>query len=570
MIISVKQELFIYRELQMAIKQTLKSKLQKELTQLKELADKQSHLYVSSRTLLYEGLAKVYLWWQDANKEKGLLDKLYADNGIQYKKEIKADENYSPLLRYLWGMDGTVNSNTIDLWNRALNKVNAAINADKVFYKQNTIQKIITFIDTKGGIRGLAAYDSTQVDVAKEPKLKKTKIDVNVEKKRHEEHLAKGNVYYATNATPIAKFATKHSLPTADSSIGLGLFRKTKSGYELLKAIDDKALIEQALIGSYARSTDSVPYTVRLIAEIIATQTVPKPLQSLSRSLADKSKFKTEDGTAMMMLKRLLYMAEKRVFVLSASRSACSPVTIAIPNKQIIDGNKDAFLAINDRTYVEDNLIHSGDVNFYTTDTPTKVPAVRDKTEASTYKLYLENTLTKKYRFLHFYPLTVPKSEASRQQAILKRGMKFKAVHTAKLDANWLAELNGEFLSRWVNGLGKSIKRKEYAVIALAFGKSGITFKFCQRANTYVEEELIKYTHPSNAKAMTVEVLAKDIIPILNSLVYSDLVGGVTVEVDSKAIFFKYKTKSAEYIVAVPTTNSKGIRNEDYFQAYGA
>ena len=552
----------------MAIKQSLKSKLQKELAQLKQLADKQLHQYVSSRNMLYEGLAKVYLWWQEANKEKGLLEKLYADNGIQYKKEIKADENYSPLLRYLWGMDGTVNSNTIDLWNRALNKVNAAINADKAFYKQNTIQKIITFIDTKGGIRGLAAYDSTQVDVAKEPKLKKTKIDVNVEKKRHEEHLAKGNVYYATNATPIAKFTTKHSLPTADSSIGLGLFRKTKSGYELLKAIDDKALIEQALIGSYARSTDSVPYTVCLIAEIISTQTVPKPLQSLSRSLADKSKFKAADGTAMMMLKRLLYMAEKRVFVLSASRSACSPVTIAMPYQQIIDSKQSVALAINDRTYIENNLIHSGDLNFYTTDTPAKVQAI--KGEAATHKLELENTITKKYRYVRFYPLTIHKTEASKQQAILKRGMKFKAVHTAKLDANWLAELNGEFLSRWVNGLGKSIKRKEYAVIALAFGKAGIAFKFCQRFGEYVEEELIKYTHASNAKAITVEVLAKDVIPVLNSLVYSDLVGGVTVEVDNKAIFFKYKTKSAEYIVAIPTTNSKGIRNEDYFEAYGA
>ena len=106
----------------MATKQTLKSKLQKELKLLKQLADEQLHLYVSSRNKLYEGLAKTYLWWQEANKEKGLLEKLYKDNGIQYKKEIKAEENYSPLLRYLWGMDGTVNSNTIDLWNRALNK----------------------------------------------------------------------------------------------------------------------------------------------------------------------------------------------------------------------------------------------------------------------------------------------------------------------------------------------------------------------------------------------------------------------------------------------------------------
>jgi hypothetical protein len=81
----------------MTTKQSLKSKLQKELAQLKQLADKQLHLYVSSRTMLYEGLAKVYLWWQEANKEKGLLEKLYKDNGIQYKKEIKADaEQFVP------------------------------------------------------------------------------------------------------------------------------------------------------------------------------------------------------------------------------------------------------------------------------------------------------------------------------------------------------------------------------------------------------------------------------------------------------------------------------------------
>jgi hypothetical protein len=552
----------------MATKQTLKSKLQKELKLLKQLADEQLHLYVSSRNKLYEGLAKTYLWWQEANKEKGLLEKLYKDNGIQYKKEIKAEENYSPLLRFLWGMDGTVNSNTIDLWNRALNKVNGAVNADKAFYKQNTVQKIITYIDTKGGIRGLAAYDSGRVDLAKEPKKKKTKVDINIEKKQHEEHLVKGLAYYAKSATPIAKFQTKHSLPTADTSIGLGLFRKNKSGYELLKAIDDKALIEQALIGSYARSTEGVPYTVRLIAEIIATQTVPKPLESLSRSLADKSKFKTEDGTVLMMLKRLLYMAEKRVFVLSASRSSCSPVTIAIPNKQIIDSKQSVALAINDRTYIENNLIHSGDINFYTTDSPNKFDAI--KGEIASHKLELENTITKKYRFIRFYPLAVYKTEVSRQQSILKRGLKFKAVHTAKLDANWLAELNGEFLSRWVNGLGKSIKRKEYAVIAMAFGKGGVTFKFCHRSNVYTEENLIRYTHSSNTKAITVELLAKDVIPVLNSLVYSDLVGNVIVEVDSKAIFFKYKTKSADYIVAIPTTNSNGIRNEDYFQAYGA
>jgi hypothetical protein len=213
-------------------------------------------------------------------------------------------------------------------------------------------------------------------------------------------------------------------------------------------------------------------------------------------------------------------------------------------------------------------LIHSGDINFYTTNSISKIPKVSN--EASTHKIEVENTLTKKTRFLHFYPLTIPKTEASKQQAILKRGFKFKPKYQSTLDANWLAELNGEFLSRWVNGLGKSIKRKEYAVIGLAFGKKGITFKFCQRANTYVESKLIQFTNTNDSIAITVDVLAKDIIPTLNSLVYCDIVGNAVVEVDENAILIKYKTKSADYIIAIPTTNSKGIRNDDYFEAYGA
>lgn len=552
----------------MAINQVLRKKLQKELDALKELADRQTHHYVNTRALLYEGLAKVYVWWQTASKEAGLLESIYTENNIQYKKSINAEVNFSPILRYLWGVDGTVNSNKIDLWNRALNGVHVAVSADKAYYKQNTIQKIITHIDTNGGVKAFAGYDSTQSDDSNESKVKKPKVDVNVEKKRHEQHLIKGNLYFAKTATPLAKFTTKHTLPTADSSIGLGLIRKTKSGYELLKAIDDKELIEKALIESYGRSTGDVPYTIRLLTEIIKTQIVPKPMQGLSRSLADKSKFKAEDGKAMMMLRRLLYMAEKRAFVLSNSRSACSPVTIALPSSQIMDAKESVALNINDRTYIENSLIHSGDVNFYTTDTPSKLQVV--KGESASHKLQLENTLSKQYRYVRFYPLSIHKNEGSKQQAILKRGMKFKPVHTARLDVNWLAELNGEFLSRWINGLGKSIKRKEFAVMALAFGKTGITFKYCQRANKYAEDVFVQYTHPNATKALAVEVLSKDIIPVLNSLVYSEIEGSVLVEVDANAIFFKYQTKTAQYIIAVPTCNSKGIRNEEHFQAYGA
>lgn len=551
----------------MANKNSLQSALQKELKQLKQLADEQLHAYQSARTLLYKGLAMVYLWWVKANKEKGLLEKIYKQNNIQYKKDIKANENFSPLLQYLWGMDGTVNSNTIDLWNRTLNKVHTTVVSDN-YYKTNTVNKIISFISDKGGIRGLAGYDSLPtVDVAKAVEVKKPKLSVDVEKKRHVEHLEKSKMYFAQTAKPLSKFETKHSLPTADSSIGLGLFRKTKNGYELLKAVDDKNLIEQALVGAYARSTDSVPYTVSLLTEMIATQTVPKALEGISRSLADKSKAKTDDGKVMDSLKRLLYMSKEGVFLLSANRSDCSVVTIANPKQKVMSSKQNVAMRVQDGTWIEDNAIHSGDINFFTTNSPKKLQTVTSKNEKATHSLLLENTLTKQERNVRFYPLNIYKNEASRTQAV--QAVAIKAVHKAKLDANWLAELNGEFLSRWVNGLGKRMKRQEHSVIAMSFGKQGVTFKWIQRADTYEDEQLIKYTYPNKTKALTVEVLSKDIIPILNSLVYGDVKGSVDVAVDSKAIQFKYETLNATYQIALPTANSKGKRNGDYFASYG-
>ena len=552
----------------MANSQKLQSTLQKELNELKNLADEQMHAYQSQRALLYKGLAMVYLWWAKANKEKGLLEKLYKQNNIQYKKDIKANINFSPLLQYLWGMDGTANSVPIDLWNRTLNKVQTEVISNS-YYKSNTVNKIISFISDKGGIRGLAGYDSMPPteDVAKAPKVKKAKLPPSVEEKRHEKHLSNSVEYFVKEAKPITKFTTKHTLPTANSDIGLGLFRKTNNGYELLKSVDDRSLIEQALVNAYKRSSDSVPYTISFLTEVIATQTVPKPLENLSRSLADKSKAKTKDGKVMDSLKRLLYMSKEGVFLLSANRSDCSVVTIASPKRKIMSSKHDVAMSVNDSTWIENNVIHSGDINFFTTDSPNKMQVASSK-EHPTHKVRFENSLTKRFSFIRFYPLTIFSEGINRQQAI--QAVAIKAVHKAKFDANWLAELNGEFLSYWVNGYGKKLKRQEHSVLAMSFGKQGVTFKTRQRADNWEEETLIKYTYPNKTKALTVEVLTKDIIPILNSLVYGDVKGSVNVAVDSKAIQFKYETLNATYQIALPTANSKGKRNGDYFASYGA
>ena len=134
----------------MTVSEQLYEKLKAELEDLKQIADKQTHLYKSSRDLLYEGLSKVYMWWQQASKDEALLHKLYDEYDLQYKSKTIHAIAFSPLLRYLWNMNGTVNSNTIDIFNRALNAVHIEVQNNKELYKTNTLQKLISFISTSG------------------------------------------------------------------------------------------------------------------------------------------------------------------------------------------------------------------------------------------------------------------------------------------------------------------------------------------------------------------------------------------------------------------------------------
>lgn len=547
-------------------------KLKAELDALKGLADSQKHHFKKARELLYEGLARVYVLWREAQKTEGLLEQLYDDCDIQYKRETIKEINFSPLLRYLWSMDGTVDSATIGQWSNALNNVHVTVQNDKEFYKTNTINKIVTHISTNGGITALAGYS---------PKLKKddttaakVKLSRSAAEKQQSAHLAEGKKFFATQATPLEEIGTERTLPAADSGFTLGLLRKGSKGYELLGAIDDGELVNQAVVTAYKRSSAQMPNTARLLTDIIRTQVLPSQIAGMADAYADLTKYeapkdeKGRGGGKMKQLKRLLYVAKNKAFVLSANRSDCSVVTIAKPKYKIFDANNDLALAVGDRRYVEANLIHSGDFNFYTADNASKVEAIEGET--ATHRLRLENTVTKRFRFIRFYPLSAFKFPPSRTQAVISDVAGAAVKFTAKLDSKWIGEMHGRFLSRWVNGFGAKMKRAEYELLGVSLNKSGIIFKHTYKGGDFKECEDVpfdsKATIKGNVQAL---VLSKDIIPVLHALVKMEIDGDVLVQADEKMIGFSFSTDCADYKIAVPCATAKAKRIGDYFTSYG-
>ena len=437
------------------------AKLKAELDALKGLADSQKHYFKKARDLLYEGLARVYVLWREAQKSEGLLEQLYDDCDIQYKRETINEINFSPLLRYLWSLDGTVDGATIGQWSNALNNVHITVQNDNEIYKTNTVNKIVSYISTNGGITALAGYSPKEKK--NDTAAAKVKLSKSAAERQQSAHLAEGKKFFAQQAAPMERIETARTLPAADSGFTLGLLRKGSRGYELLGAVNDNDLVNQAVVMAYKRSSSQMPNSARLLTDIIRTQVFPAQIAGIADAVADVSKFSVPEDKGkgkMKQLKRLLYVAKHKAFVLSANRSDCSVVTIAKPKNNVFDATNDLALAVVDRRYIEANLIHSGDYNFYTADNANKIEPV--KGETATHRLRLENTVTKKFRFIRFYPLSTFKFAPSRTQAVICDKAKAEAKYVVRLESKWIEEMHGVFLSRWINSFGAKMKRDEY------------------------------------------------------------------------------------------------------------
>jgi hypothetical protein len=547
---------------------TRQAKLIAELEELKRFAQLQTAVYVSSTEKLYEGLARVYLWWREANKEQGLLDRLYKENGIQYKKVTGQKVNYSPLLRYLWNIESKTKGATLQQWSKALNKLNDAFERGSYFKKEPQL-RIVEYIKSKGGLLKLAGY------VIKEPSKEKKggKRSKAKDGEMQSTHLEEGKSYFVNQAPPLTTIKLSEPLPVTDvEEFTLALLRKRNNSYELLSTVEDSKIIEQAVVDTYRRSASHMPNTVRLLTEIIGTQSLPKSIAEQGQKLAEKSKYKAE-GTKEVryQLRRLLYLASSSTFVLSANRSDCSVVTIARPRANIIDSAEDVALAVGDRRFIEDDLIHTGDAAWFAADGKVLVPETEEG--PASHKLELINTVTKKKRNVRFYPLPVYDSEASRKQAVLKAGVTAQPKYSATLTHKWLGRMNALFLSKWLTSKSKGTKmtRDEYAVLELAFGKTMVTICHTYESDKFSHGDRIDFDDKVTGKGSVRSlVLSKDIVPVLKALVQMDIVGDVEVQADEKMVGFVFATECADYKIAVPCSTAKRKRIGDYFESYGA
>ena len=96
-----------------------------------------------------------------------------------------------------------------------------------------------------------------------------------------------------------------------------------------------------------------------------------------------------------------------------------------------------------------------------------------------------------------------------------------------------------------------------------------MTFQFIQRGNGYDDQVSVPFSSVKATRPIALEVLSKDLIPVLNFIAHADLLGNVSIDACEGLVRFKFDTNTSSYLIAVPTCNHAGKRDEALFQSYG-
>jgi hypothetical protein len=551
-----------------------KSELREWLDGLASEASEQTRLYDSSINKLYHCLSSLYLWWREAQQIEGFLGELYEELNIVTRK--KNEENFVRVIRLAWRIDWDGNRGaSLQNWSKALREIHHEYETNKEKYKFNAVDLLILFIRKSGGVSGLIKSkaesddETNDVDNNKKPTKKKNKSQ------RQKENEARLNVrnkelaelYFENDAKTITKLDLHDAaVATNDKNYALALIRKKNDGFQVLSVTENDDLIADAMIRTYTRQQDSAPMTLRVVNEIIQTQAYPSEYEKFRHSLSLRSKVKDENNKPMKQIRRLIYRANEKDFLLSENRADCSVVTLAKPRNFALNVKENIFLSANDRNFIEQEIIQKRNLAFYEIVGNKELTENKDDAVKASHYIMCKYKIDGYIRNLYFYKTSTIREE-SNQQATFKPSEvpKWKA----EIDKEWIAQFNVRFLVSWLRSFGSSVNQRRNQVLRLDVGRQ-IAINFDGENGVFSRhiKDFMKMKHVEGEE-LKLHFHARDLIPTLHALAEQDVIGKIHLAASEDALVIQYKTAICDYSIAIPTTKKNGTRNKQAFASVG-
>ena len=550
-----------------------KSELRVWLDGLASEASEQTRLYDSSINKLYHCLSSLYLWWREAEEIEGFLDELYEELNIVTRK--KNEENFVRVIRLAWRIDWDGNRGaSLQNWSKALREIHHEYETNKQKYKFNATDLLILFIRNSGGVSGLIkdkaqSDDETNDDDKKKPLKKKNKSQ---RQKENEARLKVRNkelaeLYFENDAKTITKLDLHDvAVATNDKSYAIALIRKKSDGYQVLSVTENDDLIADAMIRTYARQQDSAPMTLRVVNEIIQTQAYPSEFEKFRHSLSLRSKVKDENNKPMKQIRRLIYRANEKDFLLSENRADCSVVTLAKPRNFALNVKEDIFLSANDRNYIEQEIIQKKNLAFYEIVGNKELIENKDEAVKASHYIMCKYKIDGYIRNLYFYKTSTIKQESNQQATFTpSEAPKWQA----EINKEWVSQFNVRFLVSWLRSFGTSVNQRRNQVLRLDLGKQ-LAIHFDGENGVFSRhiKDFTKMTHVEGDE-LKLHFHARDLIPTLHALAEQEIQSKIQLAASEHVLVIHYKTAICDYSIAIPTTKKNGTRNKQAFASLG-
>lgn len=554
---------------------TDKAILHKRLDSLIADAEEQTQWHQRSQERLYSTLGGAYLWWRESDKIEGFLEELYAQRDLVHRKK---EENFTRLVRLIWQASWSGNDPKVQNWAKALRGLHQEFRTNRDAYQvKDPLEKISQFFRSAGGIGAVARTvdpipDENEEDPTIKKKLsprKKSDIEKLNERQIRARHILLGELFY-TDEPPYIKNIVSDSKRNELTRKGyaVGLIRKTKKGgFDLLSITNNESIVHDTIVDTYKRNEDSLPPILRTITEAISTQTLPTPFEKFRQDLNDVTSVLASDGkTRLHTVKRLLIRPKTKDILLSECRTGCSVVTIIKPNQFPTNLSSDVFLRPVNHKYIEQNMLQTRDLCFYTT-LSKKIERVEDREIKASHRLQIKNTVTDSINNIYFYDLAT-QSEGSKKQAIISYAELGKPTWIATVDKEWIEELHISFIADWLSQYGHQWNRDRHKHLALELSKSFLIRHYGTRGEYTTPHSVSLAKLERFSKPITFHLRSKDFMTVFHALPKQSIVGKVKLAANEHVFTVYYKTEHATYLIAVPTCNNVGHLNSTAFTTY--
>jgi hypothetical protein len=560
-----------------AIKQQT-SAMDAELNNMKQSAADVQKQYKLGNTAHYTHLVVMVLFWIQASKISGYLEKLYKSKlNKTFKTNVNHGTNFAPLLATVWkGIDCEVMTNKHNRNSRAMNAILNEYNENAEKYAVNTVDQLVAFVKDKGGINGL-------IDTGKQISIEKNTSDLEADMAlcksaatQDAEEIAKLsqeglNYVQSSTSYPTASFTGNVILNKDNCS--LVLINKTSSGkYAVISQITDTALINKSLAKQYGGNFGSCPKALRVIAETTATQCLPNSLQHTYKHLIEEAG-KFDDGEKRHVARRLVYKSNQDEFLLSSVRTNSCVVTVAKPKQQVIEQvDYDLHLSSISRRALEkkiisprlfksyklvdmaDDEIFSAGGKFFSHEITLEAVSAAEDEAADRIQVIMDSELTYAESFCQ-----VDVADMSDKNPLWKR----------TVNHQWIQEFNACFTNNWIESHGKHIKRSHQTILELEFKRRLVQVNFFKKGSEYDFDLMVKVpVKDGDGYGVPCNVLSKDFAVAMHALGDLPLINDVVIEVFVGALKFSYETDAATYELYVPFADEAAERNASAFTKY--